>query len=44
MKKYVDPKVEVVELSAEDILTSSPGTETPSYDETDGTWDITVKP
>ena len=40
MKKYVNPEIEVVELSVSDIITTSPGTETTPKDETDGIWDM----
>jgi len=40
MKKYVDPEIEIVKLSAEDIITSSPGTETTPKEENDGIWDL----
>ena len=40
MKKYINPDVEFVEVIASDIITSSPGTETPWYEENDGIWDL----
>ena len=43
MKKYLNPEIEIVALSNEDILTTSPGTETPWYEETDGSWEISAK-
>ena len=42
MKKYINPEIEVIELSVNDIITSSPGTETPWYDESDGIWDLNI--
>ena len=42
MKKYVNPEIEVVEVQVNDILTASPGTETPWYEENDGVWEISV--
>ena len=42
MKKYINPEIEVVELKINDILTTSPGTETPPYEETDGSWEMGV--
>lgn len=42
MKKYINPEIEIVKLSSEDIITTSPGTETPWYEESDGSWDISV--
>ncbi len=42
MKNYIKPEVETVKLSNEDILTTSPGTETPWYEESDGAWEISV--
>ena len=43
MKKYMNPEIEVVEVMASDIITSSPGTETPWYEETNGSWEISAK-
>jgi len=40
MKNYVNPEFEIVKLSAEDIITTSPGTETTPKDENDGIWDL----
>ena len=42
MKKYLNPEIEIVKLSNDDILTTSPGTETPWYEENDGSWEISV--
>ena len=44
MKKYLNPEIEVVELSVEDVITSSPGTETPWYEENDGIWEMNITP
>ena len=38
MKKYVTPEIEVLEVNASDIIVTSPGTETPLYEENDGIW------
>ena len=43
MKKYMNPEIEVIEVNTFDVLTTSPGTETPWYEETDGSWEITAK-
>ena len=40
MKKYMNPELEIIELEANDIITTSPGTETTQKDETDGIWDM----
>ncbi len=40
MKKYNAPEIEIIRLSAEDIITSSPGTETTPKEESDGIWDL----
>jgi hypothetical protein len=40
MKKYMNPELEIIELEANDIITTSPGTETTPKDETDGIWDM----
>ena len=46
MKKYHNPEIEIVEVMASDIITFSPGTETPTMDETDGNWQmgVTINP
>ena len=44
MKKYTNPEIEIVELKINDIITSSPGVETPSVDENDGIWDLSINP
>ena len=42
MKKYTNPEVELVELNTSDIITASPGTETPKHEEDGGIWDLTI--
>ena len=42
MKKYMNPEIEVLKLSIEDIITTSSGTETPWYEESDGIWEFNV--
>lgn len=44
MKKYISPETEIVEVQAADILTTSPGTETPWYEESDGIWELSINP
>ena len=44
MKKYENPKLEIIEIFESDIITSSPGVETPSVDENDGIWDLSINP
>ena len=44
MKKYINPEIEVVEVKSQDIITTSPGTETPRYEENDGIWDLSINP
>ena len=44
MKKYINPEIEVVEIQVNDILTTSPGTETPWYEENDGIWEFSLNP
>ena len=44
MKKYLNPEIEVVELEANDVITTSPGTETPWYEESDGIWEFSINP
>ena len=40
MKKYINPELEVIELEANDIITTSLGTETTPKDDNDGIWDL----
>jgi len=42
MKKYNNPEIEVVKAESSDIITTSPGTETPWYEESDGIWDLSI--
>ena len=42
MKNYTNPEIEVVEIQANDIITTSLGTETPKYEENDGIWDLSI--
>ena len=42
MKNYTNPEIEIVEVKFADIITTSPGTETPPMDETDGNWQMGV--
>ena len=44
MKNYTNPEIEIVMISAEDILTTSPGTETPWYEENDGIRELSINP
>ena len=39
---YDNPEIEVVEVNASDIITTSPGTETPWYEESDGVWELNI--
>ena len=42
MKKYELPEIEIIEVKSADIITTSPGTETPWYEESDGVWDLNI--
>ena len=42
MKNYIDPEIEIIEVKSADIITTSPGTETPPYEESDGIWDLSI--
>ena len=44
MKKYMNPEIKIVEVQVTDVLTTSPGTETPWYEENDGIWEISIDP
>ena len=40
MKKYVLPELEMIELKADDVITTSPCTETTPKEDNDGIWDL----
>ena len=40
MKKYEIPSIEFYKLEKQDIITSSPGTETPVIDGFEGSWEL----
>ena len=40
VKEYIIPTIEKIDIYKEDIITTSPGTETTPKDETDGIWDL----
>ena len=42
MKIYISPEIEIAEIKASDIITTSPGTETTPKDEQDGIWDLAL--
>jgi len=42
MKKYINPELEIVELKENDVITTSPGTETTPKEENDGIWDLEI--
>ena len=42
MKKYLSPEIDVVKLNENDVITTSPGTETTPKDENDGIWDLNL--
>ena len=42
MRKYNNPELEIIELEANDIITTSPGTETTPKDDNDGIWDLDI--
>ena len=44
MQNYKKPTVEVEEVETKDVLTTSPGTKTPWYEENDGVWEIGINP
>ena len=44
MKNYTNPEIEVIEVKSADIITTSPGTETPTYEESDGIWEFGINP
>ena len=40
MKKYRNPEIEIIEVASDDVITTSPGTETSTQDDWDGNWEI----
>ena len=42
MKEYVNSKIDVVKIESADIITTSPGTETPWYEVNDGIWELSI--
>ena len=42
MKNYSTPYIELIDTADADIITSSPGTETPRYEEGDGIWELDI--
>jgi hypothetical protein len=40
MRKYLNPELEIIKLEADDIITTSLGTETTPKDDNDGIWDL----
>ncbi len=40
VKSYMTPELEVIELDAKDIITTSLGTETTPKEDNDGIWDF----
>ena len=42
MKKYNNPELEIIELEVNDVITTSPGTETTPKDDNDGIWDLDI--
>ena len=42
MKKYMNPEIEVTDVTEEDVITTSPGTTTTPRDEEDGNWELDI--
>ena len=40
MKKYIIPELEILKLNTDDIITTSPGTETTPKEDNDGIWEL----
>lgn len=39
-EKYMTPKLEMIKIATDDIITTSPGTETTPKEDNDGIWDF----
>ena len=44
MKVYNNPKIEIVKVNTDDIITTSIGTETTPKEDNDGIWDFDINP
>ena len=42
MKNYKNPEIEIIDITVDDVITTSPGTETSPKDEDDGIWDLNI--
>ena len=42
MKIYKNPEIEIIDIMVDDVITTSPGTETSPKDEDDGIWDLNI--
>ena len=42
MEKYINPEFDIIEIDTNDIITTSPGTETTPKDDSDGIWDLSL--
>ena len=42
MKIYKKPEIEIIDIMVDDVITTSPGTETSPKDEDDGIWDLNI--
>ena len=42
MKKYNTPKLDLIAVSDEDVITASPGTEAPRVEIDGGIWDLEI--
>ena len=42
MKKYTNHEIELIKIQSQDVILTSPGTETPKYEENDGIWDLSI--
>ena len=40
MKNYINPEIEIIEIDARDVITTSPGTESPIIGGGEGIWDF----
>lgn len=40
MNNYKNPEIELIKIDEDNIITTSPGTETTPKDELDGSWEV----
>ena len=42
MKKYTNPEIELIKIQSQDVILTSPGTETTPREEDNGIWELDI--